>query len=77
MTVYGVDANIALSFKAAVDDSCRFKSSRTVAAHFGPTSRRYRSEELDNPGRISRLAIPMCVAPSIVRFQTPISVRKP
>ena len=43
----------ALSFKAAVDDPARFKSSRTVGAHFGLTPRRFQSGEKDNPGRIS------------------------
>ena len=38
----------------AVDDPNRFKSSRTVAAHFGLTPRRFQSGEVDNPGHISR-----------------------
>lgn len=54
MTVPGVGPITALTFKAAVDDPSRFKSSRTVAAHFGLTPRRYQSGEVDNPGRISR-----------------------
>jgi transposase len=54
MTVPGVGPIAALTFKAAVDDPSRFKSSRTVAAHFGLTPRRYQSGEVDNPGRISR-----------------------
>ncbi|WP_439143944.1 IS110 family transposase [Planktotalea sp.] len=54
MTVPGVGLIAALTFKAAVDDPLRFKSSRTVAAHFGLTPRRYQSGESDNPGRISR-----------------------
>ena len=54
MTVPGVGPITALTFKAAVDDPARFKSSRTVAAHFGLTPRRYQSGEVDNPGRISR-----------------------
>ena len=54
MTVPGVGAVTALSFKAAVDDPRRFRSSRTVAAHFGLTPRRYQSGEMDNPGRISK-----------------------
>ena len=54
MTVPGVGPIAALRFKAAVDDPLRFKSSRTVAAHFGLTPRRYQSGESDNPGRISR-----------------------
>lgn len=54
MTVPGVGPIAALTFKAAIDDPLRFKSSRTVAAHFGLTPRRYQSGESDNPGRISR-----------------------
>jgi len=54
MTVPGVGPIAALTFKAAVDDPARFKSSRTVAAHFGLTPQRYQSGEHDNPGRISK-----------------------
>ncbi len=54
MTVPGVGPIAALTFKAAIDDPTRFKRSRTVAAHFGLTPRRYQSGESDNPGRISR-----------------------
>lgn len=54
MTVPGIGPIAALTFKAAVDDPKRFKSSRTVAAHFGLTPRRYQSGEHDNPGRISK-----------------------
>ncbi|UOK73419.1 IS110 family transposase [Ancylobacter polymorphus] len=53
MIVPGVGEITALSFKAAVDDPARFKSSRTVGAHFGLTPRRFQSGETDNPGRIS------------------------
>ena len=53
MGVPGVGEITALSFKAAVDDPARFKSSRTVGAHFGLTPRRFQSGEKDNPGRIS------------------------
>ncbi len=53
MTVPGVGEITALSFKDAVDDPARFKSSRTVGAHFGLTPRRFQSGETDNPGRIS------------------------
>ena len=55
MTVPGVGAITALTFRAAVDDPNRFKSSRTVAAHFGLTPRRFQSGETDNPGRISQV----------------------
>jgi transposase len=54
MSIPGVGPVTALTFKAAVDDPNRFKSSRTVAAHFGLTPRRFQSGELDNPGHISR-----------------------
>ena len=54
MTVPGVGPIAALTFKAAVDDPARFKRSRTVAADFGLTPRRYQSGEQDNLGRISR-----------------------
>lgn len=53
MGVPGVGEITSLSFKAAVDDPARFKSSRTVGAHFGLTPRRLQSGEKDNPGRIS------------------------
>lgn len=54
MTVPGVGPIAALTFKAAVDDPARFRRSRTVAAHFGLTPRRYQSGEADSPGRISK-----------------------
>ena len=53
MGIPGVGEIRALSFKAAVDDPARFKSSRTVGAHFGLTPRRFQSGAKDNPGRIS------------------------
>ena len=58
MTVPGVGAITALTFKAGVDDPTRFKRSRTVAAHFGLTPRRFQSGEIDNPGRISKAGDP-------------------
>ncbi|WP_411889684.1 transposase [Yoonia sp. SDW83-1] len=54
MTVPGVGPIAALTFKADVDDPSRFKRSRTVAAHFGLTPRRYQSGEHDNPDWISK-----------------------
>lgn len=54
MTAPGVGPITALTFKAVVDDPARFKSSRTVAAHFGLTPRRYQSGETDHPAHISR-----------------------
>ena len=58
MAIPGVGPIAALTFKAAVDDPKRFASSRTVAAHFGLTPRRYQSGEMDNPGRISKAGDP-------------------
>lgn len=58
MSAPGVGYITALTFKAGVDDPSRFKRSRTVAAHFGLTPRRFQSGEMDNPGRISRAGDP-------------------
>jgi len=58
MTVPGVGPVTSLTFKTAVDEPLRFRSSRTVAAHFGLTPRRYQSGETDNPGRISKAGDP-------------------
>jgi transposase len=60
MTVPGVGPIAALTFKASVDNPARFKRSRTVAAHFGLTPRRFQSGEHDNPGSVSRREIAMC-----------------
>jgi len=58
MSAPGVGFITALTFKAGVDDPTRFKRSRTVAAHFGLTPRRFQSGERDNPGHISRAGDP-------------------
>jgi transposase len=55
MTVPGVGAVVALTFKSAVDDPGRFRASKTVGAHFGLTPRRYQSGETDITGSISRV----------------------
>jgi transposase len=54
MTVPGVGAIVAMTFKAAVDDPDRFKRSRDVGAHFGLTPKRYQSGEVDRSGHISK-----------------------
>jgi transposase len=54
MTAPGVGYIAALTLKSAIDDPGRFRRSRTEAAHFGLTPRRYQSGERDNPGRISK-----------------------
>mgnify|MGYP001823784472 FL=1 len=58
MTAPGVGPVTALTFKAGVDDPARFKRSRTVAAHFGLTPRRFQSGEVDNTGHISKAGDP-------------------
>ena len=54
MSAPGVGFVTALTYKAGVDDPTRFKRSRTVAAHFGLTPRRFQSGEIDIDGHISR-----------------------
>ena len=54
MTAPGVGVVVAASFKAGVDAPERFRRSRNVGAHFGLTSRRYASGEMDRMGRISK-----------------------
>ena len=55
MTVPGVGAVVALTFRSAVDDPGRFRSSKTVGAHFGLTPRKYQSGETDITLGISRV----------------------
>ncbi len=54
MSAPGVGFITALTYKAGVDDPTRFRRSRTVAAHFGLTPRRFQSGEIDIDGHISR-----------------------
>lgn len=54
MTVPGVGPIAALTFRTGVDDPHRFARSRTVAAHFGITPKRFQSGEVDYSGRISK-----------------------
>jgi transposase len=55
MTTPGVGVIVALTFSAAVDDPCRFRSSKMVGAHFGLTPRKYQSGETDVTGRVSKI----------------------
>jgi transposase len=55
MTTPGVGTIVALTFGAAIDDPARFRSSKSVGAHFGLTPRKYQSGETDVTGRISRI----------------------
>ncbi len=55
MTTPGVGIIVALTYACAIDDPSRFKSSKTVGAHFGLTPTRYQSGETDYTGRISKI----------------------
>jgi transposase len=55
MTVPGVGALVAITFKAAVDDPGRFRTAKAVGAHFGLTPKRYQSGETDVTGGISKV----------------------
>lgn len=54
MTTPGVGAIAAVTFKAAVDDPGRFRSSQALGAHFGLTPRKYQSGETDFTGHITK-----------------------
>ena len=54
MTAPGVGAVVAIAFTSAVDDPARFRRSKDVGAHFGPTPRKCRSGETDRTGRIGK-----------------------
>jgi transposase len=55
MSTPGVGVIVALTYACAIDDPSRFKSSKTVGAHFGLTPTRYQSGETDRTGRISKI----------------------
>lgn len=52
-TIPGVGAITATSFASAIEDPANFKSSRSVGAWVGLTTRRYQSGEVDYDGHIS------------------------
>jgi len=55
MSVPGVGAIVAITFKSGVDDPSRFRRSRDVGPHFGLAPRKYQSGELDVTGSISKV----------------------
>ena len=59
MTMPGVGAVVALTYRVAVDVPTRFSKSRTVGAHIGLTPKRYQSGEVDWTGRISKAGDPL------------------
>lgn len=54
MTIPGVGAITATAFTAAIEDPANFRTSRSVGAWLGLTTRRYQSGEVDYDGHISR-----------------------
>jgi transposase len=54
MTAPGVGTIVALTYASAIDDPARFRSSKSVGAHFGLTPK-YQSGETDVTGRISKI----------------------
>jgi transposase len=55
MSAPGVGAIVAVTYVSAIDDPARFKSSKSVGAHFGLTPKKYQSGETDVTGRITRI----------------------
>ncbi|TBE27113.1 IS110 family transposase [Rhizobium ruizarguesonis] len=54
MTIPGIGAVTAVSYIAAIEDPENFRTSRSVGAWLGLTTRRYQSGEVDYNGHISR-----------------------
>lgn len=59
MTMPGVGAVVALTYRVAIDVPERFRKSRTVGAHVGLTPKRHQSGEVDWTGRISKAGDPL------------------
>jgi transposase len=59
MTMPGVGAIVAVTFRVVIDVPSRFAKSKTVGAHIGLTPRRHQSGELNWQGRISKAGDPM------------------
>jgi transposase len=55
MSAPGVGAIVALTYVSAIDDPARFKSSKSVGAHFGLTQKKYQSGQTDITGRITKI----------------------
>jgi transposase len=55
MSVPGVGAVVAITFRSGIDDPTRFRRSRDIGPHFGLTPRKYQSGQLDVTGSISKV----------------------
>lgn len=58
MSIPGVGVTTATSFVSAIEDPSNFKTSRSVGAWLGLTTRRYQSGEVDYDGHISHRGHP-------------------
>jgi transposase len=63
MSIPGVGVIVATSFVSAIEDPNNFKTTRSVGAWLGLTTRRYQSGEVDYDGHISRRGDPRLRAP--------------
>jgi len=54
MSIPGVGALTALTFKTTIEKPQRFKKSKDVGVHLGLTPRKYASGEIDYNGRITK-----------------------
>ena len=55
MTVPGVGAIVAVTYKTAIDDPVRFRKSKDLGPYFGLTPSKYQSGEVDRTGRITKV----------------------
>ena len=55
MSVPGVGALVALTYRTGIDVPARFVRSKSVGAYFGLTPRKHQSGELDRTGHISKV----------------------
>jgi hypothetical protein len=55
MTIPGVGAVVAMTYRSAIDQPERCAKSKAVGAHFGLTPKKYQSGEVDRTGRISKV----------------------
>jgi transposase len=60
MTIPGVGAVTAMTYKATLEDPNRFERSETVGAYMGLTPRQYASGEVDRHGSISKMGSQEC-----------------
>ena len=60
MTIPGVGAVTAMTYKSSLDDPSRFESSQTVGAYMGLTPRQYASGEVDRHGSLSKMGPQEC-----------------